>query len=94
MPKLISTNWEPCSKESCKKYANIGYKIKSQSLKILCQFIIRKTLIITWKRRAILLSNKKYEIIEHKEIQKLVAWINLFFITDIDKHVRPKDRKE
>ena len=73
---------------------NIGYKIKSQSLKILCQFIIRKILIIIWKRRAILLSNKKYEIIEHKEIQKLVAWINLFFITDIDKHVRPKDRKE
>ena len=51
-------------------------------------------LIITWKRRAIVLSNKKYEIIEHKEIQKLVFWINLFFITDIDKNVRPKDRKE
>ena len=51
-------------------------------------------LIITWKRRVIVLSNKKYEIIEHKEIKKLVLRINLFFITDIDKHVRPKDRKE
>ena len=51
-------------------------------------------LIITWKRREIDLSNKKYEIIEHKEIQKLVFWINIFFITDIDKHVNPKDRKE
>ena len=40
------------------------------------------------------LLNKKYEIIEHKAMQKLVVWINLFFITDIDKHVRPKDRKE
>jgi len=68
--------------------------MKSQSLKNLCQFIIRKILIITWKRRVIVLSNKKYEIIEHKEIQILVFWINLFFITDIDKHVRPKDRKE
>ena len=51
-------------------------------------------LIITWKRRVIDLSNKKYEIIENKEMQKLVAWINLFFITDIEKHVRPKERKE
>ena len=49
---------------------------------------------MTWKRRVIDLSNKKYEIIEHKEIQILVFWINLFLITDIDKHVRPKDRKE
>ena len=40
------------------------------------------------------LSNKKYEIIENKEMQILVFWINLFFVTDIDKHVRPKDRKE
>ena len=68
--------------------------MKSQSLKILCQFIIRKILTITWKRRAIVLSNKKYEIIEHKEMQKLVFRTNLFFITDIDKHVRPKDRNE
>ena len=68
--------------------------MKSQSLKTLCQLIIKRILIITWKRRAIDLSNKKYEIIEHKEMQKLVFWINLFFITDIDKHVRPKDRKE
>ena len=68
--------------------------MKSQSLKTLCQFIIRRILIITWKRRAIVLSNKKYVIIEHTEMQKLVFWINLFFITDIDKHVRPKDRKE
>ena len=42
-------------------------RIKSQSLKTLCQLIIRRMLIITWKRRAIVLSNKKYEIIEHKE---------------------------
>ncbi len=56
--------------------------------------IIRKILIITWKKRAIVLSNNKYEIIEHIEMQKLVVWINLFFITDTDKHVRPKDRKE
>ena len=49
---------------------------------------------MTWKRRAIVLSNKKYEIIEHKETQKLAVRINLFFTTDIDKHVRPKDRKE
>ena len=49
---------------------------------------------MTWKRRAIDLSNKKYEIIEHKEMQKLDFWINLFFIIDIDKHVKPKDRKE
>ena len=68
--------------------------MKSQSLKILCQFIIRRILIITWKTSAIVLSIKRYEIIEHKEMQKLVVWINLFFITDIDKHVRPKDRKE
>ena len=68
--------------------------IKSQSLKTLCQFIIRKILIIIWKRRVIVLSNKIYEIIEHKEMQKLVVWINLFFITDIDKNVKPKDRKE
>ena len=66
----------------------------NQSLKILCQFIIRKILIIVWKKRAIGLSNKKYEVIEHKEMHKLVVWINLFFITDIDKKVSPKDRKE
>ena len=40
-------------------------------------------LIITWKRRAIDLSNKKYEIIENKEMQKLVIWINLLFTTDM-----------
>ena len=68
--------------------------MKSQSLKILCQFIIKKILIKTWKKRAIGLLNKKYEIIEHKEMEILVIWINLFFTTDIDKHVRPKDRKE
>ena len=68
--------------------------MKSQSLKILCQFIIRKILIITWKKRAICLSNKEYEIIEQKEIQMLVIRKNLFLITDIDKNVRPKDRKE
>ena len=94
MPKLIATNWELCSKERRKKNTKYWVKDKSQSLKILCQFKIRRILIITWKRRAIVLSNKKYEIIEHKEMQKLVFWINLFFITDIDKHVRPKDRKE
>ena len=68
--------------------------MKSQSLNILCQFIIRKMLIKAWKNKAIVLSNKKYEIIEQKEMQKLVVWKNLFFMTDIDKHVRPKDRKE
>ena len=40
------------------------------------------------------LLNKKYEIIEHKEIKKLAVRKNLFFTTDIDKNVRPKDRKE
>ena len=49
---------------------------------------------MTWKRSAMVLPNKKYEIIEHKEMKKLVVWINLFFTTDVDKHVRPKDRKE
>ena len=49
---------------------------------------------MTWKRRAIFLSNKKYEIIEQKEMQMFVAIKNLFFTTDMDKHVRPKDRKE
>ena len=68
--------------------------MRSQSLNILCQFIIRKILKITWKKRAIVLSNNKYEIIEQKEIQILDICINLFFITDIDKQVRPKDRKE
>ncbi len=68
--------------------------MKSQSLKIICQFIIRNILIRTWKKRAIGLPNKKYEIIEHKEMQILVIRIDLFFTTDIDKHVRPKDRKE
>ena len=68
--------------------------MRSQSLNILCQFIIRKILKITWKKRAIVLSNNKYEIIELKEIQILDICINLFFITDIDKQVRPKDRKE
>ena len=68
--------------------------MKSQSLKILCQFIIKKILIKTWKKRAIGLLNKKYEIIEHKEMEILVIWINLSFTTDIDKHVRPRDRKE
>ena len=68
--------------------------MKSQSLNVLCQFIIKKILVIIWKKRAIDLLNNKYEIIEQKEIQILVFWINLFFITDIDKHVRPKDRKE
>ena len=68
--------------------------MKSQSLKNFCQLIIRKILIKTWKKRAIDLSNKKYEIMEQKEMKILVIWINLFFTTDIDKHVRPKDRKE
>ena len=68
--------------------------MKSQSLKILCQLIIRKILIKTWKKRATVLSNKKYEMIAQKEMQILVATRNLFLITDIDKHVRPKDRKE
>ena len=68
--------------------------MKSQSLKILCQLIIRKILIKTWKKRAIGLTNNKYEIIEHKEMEIFVIWIDLFFTTDIDRHVRPSDRKE
>ena len=68
--------------------------MNSQSLKILCQLIIRKILMMIWKKRAIGLLNKKYEIIEKKEMQILLIWINLFFTTDIDKHVSPKDRKE
>ena len=68
--------------------------MKSQSLKILCQFIIRKILNITWKKRATGLPNTRYEIIEQKEMQILEICINLFFKTDIDKHVRPKERKE
>ena len=50
--------------------------------------------MITWKKRAIVLSKMRYENIEHKATQKLVLWINLFFKTDIDKNVRPKDKKE
>ena len=50
--------------------------------------------MIAWKKRAIVLSNKKYEIIEQKKIQRLVVWMNLFFITDIDKHVKPIERNE
>ena len=68
--------------------------MNSQSLKILCQFIIKKMLIKTWKKRAIDLSNKKYEIIEQKGMKRLIFLINWFFTTDIDKHVRPKDRNE
>ena len=68
--------------------------MRNQSLNILCQFIIRKILKITWKKREIDLSNKKYESTEQKEMQRLVIWINLFFMIDIDKHVRPKDKKE
>ena len=68
--------------------------MKSQSLKILCQFIIRRILIIIWKKRAIVLSNKKYEIIEQKVIQRLNIRKNLFFTTEIDKNVRPNDKKE
>ena len=68
--------------------------MNSQSLKILCQLVIRKILIMIWKKRAIGLLNKKYEIIEQKEMQILLIWKNLFFTTDIDKHVRPKDKNE
>ncbi len=68
--------------------------MNSQSLKILCQLVIRKILIMTWKKRAIGLLNKKYEIIEQEEMQILLIWKNLFFTTDIDKNVRPKDRNE
>ena len=68
--------------------------MNSQSLKILCQLVIRKILMMIWKKRAIGLLNKKYEIIEQKEMQILLIWKNLFFTTDIDKNVRPKDRNE
>ena len=40
------------------------------------------------------LLNKKYEIIEKIEIKRFVLRINLFFTTDVDKNVKPKDRKE
>ena len=90
----LSLNERLVPKKVVKKIPKIGYIMKNQSLKNLCQFIIRKKLMIPWKIRVIVLSNKKYEIIEHKEMKKLVVWINLFFTTDIDKHVRPKDRKE
>ena len=68
--------------------------MNSQSLKILCQLVIRKILMMIWKKRAIGLLNKKYEIIEQEEMQILLIWKNLFFTTDIDKNVRPKDRNE
>ena len=68
--------------------------MNSQSLKILCQLVIRKILIMIWKIRAIALLNKKYEIIEQKEMQIPLIWKNLFLTTDIDKHVSPKDRNE
>ena len=68
--------------------------IKSQSLKALCQLIIKKILIVTWKKREIVLLNKKYDAIAQKAMQRLVVLINLFLITDVDKKVKPKDRKE
>ena len=68
--------------------------MKSQSLKTLCQFIIKSILIITWNKREKFLSNKKYEIIEKKERRRFVPRLNLFFKTEIDKHVNPKERKE
>ena len=68
--------------------------MKSQSLKNLCQFIIRKILIIAWKKRAIVLSNKKYEIIEQIVMQRLDVLTIVFFVIDIDKNVSPKDRNE
>ena len=33
-------------------------------------------------------------MIEQKEMQMLDVRKSLFFTTDIDKHVRPRDRKE
>ena len=68
--------------------------MRTQSLKNRCQFIIKKRLTIAWKKRAIVLPNTKYEIIEQKRMQMFVLRRKLFFITDIDKHVRPKDKKE
>ena len=68
--------------------------MKSQSLKVLCQFIIKKMLIITWKIKAIVLSNKKYENIEQKHSNRFTAIVKLFFITDIDKVVNPKASRE
>ncbi len=44
--------------------------------------------------RAIPLLNKKYEITEQKQMQMLVVRKNLFFTTDMDKNVRPRDKRE
>ena len=38
--------------------------------------------------------NSQTKFIKKFKYKKLVFWRNIFFITDIDKHVRPKDRKE
>ena len=68
--------------------------MKSQSLKNLYQLIIRQILIITWNKRATFLSSNKYENIEQKERKRLLPIVNFFLITDIDKLVKPKERKE
>ena len=68
--------------------------MKSQSLKILCQLIIKKILIITCKEREKVLSNKKYETIEQKHRKMFEAIANLFLITDMVKLVNPNARKE
>ena len=65
-----------------------------QSLKNLCQLIIRKILIIAWNKRDIDLPNIKYEMIENIERKIWITIERLFLITDIDKNVKPKDKKE
>ena len=63
-------------------------------MKNLCQFIIRKILIKIWNKSAIVLSINRYETIEQKDRKRLIPIRIFFLITDIDKVVKPKDRKE
>ena len=65
----------------------------SQFLNIRCQFIIKNILIITWKKRDIVLSINKYETIEQKHRKIFVPIVNLSLITDIVKLVKPNARK-
>ena len=68
--------------------------MNTQSLKNLCQLIIRKILIIAWNKRDTDLPKIKYEIIENIERKIWITIKRLFLITDIEKNVKPKDRKE
>lgn len=68
--------------------------MKTQSLKNLCQLIIRRILIIIWNNRDTVLSINRQDNIEQEDRKKLITRVILFLITDIDKHFRPKDKKE